>query len=219
MAKKPASSPQEVTRRLDLDPERARRADRPPYAIVDIGSNSVRLVVYDQLGRAPMPRFNEKSLCRLAEGLAETGAIAPDGFRRTIEAVRRFRGIAEAMGVARIDATGTEAIRRASNGPELAAAIAAESGLQVRILSGAEEARFAALGVISGFFRPVGTVADMGGGSVEVAEAIDDHVGDRWVSLPLGALPVEAMLSEGVPAAKRRIDEILHRSLPPTLAR
>ena len=219
MAKKPASSPQEVTRQLDLDPERARRADRPPYAIVDIGSNSVRLVVYDQLGRAPMPRFNEKSLCRLAEGLAETGAIAPDGFRRTIEAVRRFRGIAEAMGVARIDATGTEAIRRASNGPELAAAIAAESGLQVRILSGAEEARFAALGVISGFFRPVGTVADMGGGSVEVAEAIDDHVGDRSVSLPLGALPVEAMLTDGLGKAKRRIDEILRRGLPRALAR
>ena len=74
-------------RPLELNPERAKRDDRPPYAIVDIGSNSVRLVVYDQLGRAPMPRFNEKSLCRLAEGLAETGAIAPDGFRRAVEAV------------------------------------------------------------------------------------------------------------------------------------
>ena len=143
-------------RLLDLDPERVRRADRPPYAIVDIGSNSVRLLVYDQLGRAPMPRFNEKSLLRLGEGLAETGAIAPEGFRRTVEAVRRFRAIADAMGVARIDATATEAMRRASNGPALAAAIAAESGLKVRILTGEEEARYATLGVISGFFRPVG---------------------------------------------------------------
>jgi len=166
-----------------------------------------------------MPRFNEKSLCRLAEGLAESGAIAPDGFRRTVEAVRRFRAIAEAMGVARIDATGTEAIRRASNGPELAAAIKAESGLQVRILSGAEEARFATLGVISGFFRPVGTVGDMGGGSLEVAEAIDDRVGDFSVSLPLGALPVEAMLMDGLAKAKRRIDAILRRDLPRALAR
>ena len=219
MAREPASSSKEVTRPLDLDPVRVRRADRPPYAIVDIGSNSVRLVVYDQLGRAPMPRFNEKSLCRLAEGLAETGAIAPDGFRRTVEAVRRFRAIAEAMGVARIDATGTEAIRRASNGPELAAAIAAESGLLVRILTGAEEARFATLGVISGFFRPVGTVGDMGGGSLEVAEAIDDRVGDLSVSLPLGALPVEAMLTDGLVTAKRRIDEILRRDLPHALTR
>jgi exopolyphosphatase/guanosine-5'-triphosphate,3'-diphosphate pyrophosphatase len=219
MAKGSAESSDAAARPLDLNPERAKRDERPPYAIVDIGSNSVRLMVYDQLGRAPMPRFNEKSLCRLAEGLAETGAIAPDSFRRTVEAARRFRAIAEAMGVTRIDAVATEAMRRASNGSKLAAAIAAESGLNVRILSGAEEARFATLGVISGFFRPVGSVGDMGGGSLEVAEAIDDHVGDRWVSLPLGALPVEAMLSQGLSAAKRRVDDILGRSLPRALAR
>jgi exopolyphosphatase/guanosine-5'-triphosphate,3'-diphosphate pyrophosphatase len=218
MAKDRVQAPEEPLRPLDLDLERAKRVDRP-YGIVDIGSNSIRLLVYDQLGRAPMPRFNEKSLARLAEGLPETGKIAPDHFRRAIEAVRRFRAIAEAMGVVRIDAVATEAMRRASNGPKLAQTIEAESGLKVRILSGGEEARFATLGVISGFFRPVGSVGDMGGGSLEVAEAIDDHVGDRWVSLPLGALPVEAMLSEGVPAAKRRIDEILHRSLPRALAR
>jgi exopolyphosphatase/guanosine-5'-triphosphate,3'-diphosphate pyrophosphatase len=208
-----------VPRPLELNPERAGRGGRPPYAIVDIGSNSVRLVVYDQLGRAPLPRFNEKSLCRLGEGLAQTGAINSDGFRRTVESLRRFRAIADAMGVAKIDVTGTEAIRRASNGPALAAAILAESGLKVRILSGAEEARFAALGVISGFFRPIGTVGDMGGGSLEVAEALDDRVGDRWVSMPLGALPVEAMLAEGASEAKRRIDAVLQENLPPALDR
>jgi exopolyphosphatase / guanosine-5'-triphosphate,3'-diphosphate pyrophosphatase len=206
-------------RPLDLNPERAGRADRAPYAIVDIGSNSVRLVVYDQLGRAPLPRFNEKSLCRLGDGLAQTGAIAADGFRRTVDAVRRFRAIADAMGVIKIDAMGTEVIRRASNGPALSAAIAAESGLDVRILSGAEEARFSALGVISGFFRPVGTVGDMGGGSLEVAEALDDRVGDRWVSMPLGALPVEAMLADSLREAKRRVDAILEENLPTALGR
>ena len=210
---------EEPRRPLDLDPGRVLRADRPHYAIIDIGSNSVRLMVYDQLGRAPMPRFNEKSLCRLAEGLAQTGVIAPDGFHRTVEAMRRFRAIADAMGVSRLDVTATEAIRRAANGPALAARITAETGLDVRILSGAEEARYAALGVISGFFRPVGTVGDMGGGSLEVTEAIDDRVGENWVSLPLGALPVEAMLADGLSAAKRRIDEILRRSLDRTLAR
>jgi exopolyphosphatase / guanosine-5'-triphosphate,3'-diphosphate pyrophosphatase len=219
MAKARVQMSEEALRPLQLDIERAKRTDRAPYAIVDIGSNSIRLLVYDQLGRAPMPRFNEKSLCRLAEGLAETGAIAPDHFRRAVEAVRRFRAIADAMGVSRIDAVATEAIRRASNGPKLAAAIEAESGLKVRILSGGEEARFATLGVISGFFRPVGSVGDMGGGSLEVAEAIDDHVGDRWVSLPLGALPVESMMSQGLSTAKRQIDEILQRSLPQALSR
>src|SRR5216684_5244561 len=129
MSEDESAAEEAVVRPLDLNPERAGRADRAPYAIVDIGSNSVRLVVYDQLGRAPLPRFNEKSLCRLGEGLAQTGAIAVEGFRRTVEAVRRFRAIADAMGVTRIDATATEAIRRASNGRQLADAISAESGL------------------------------------------------------------------------------------------
>src|SRR5437868_14830023 len=98
-------------RPLDLSLGLADTIDRQPYAIVDIGSNSVRLVVYDQLGRAPLPRFNEKSLCRLGEGLAETGAIRADNFRRTIEATRRFAAIAEAMHVGELDVTATEAIR------------------------------------------------------------------------------------------------------------
>src|SRR5580698_7705294 len=135
MAKDNANSSKTASRPLDLNPERAGRADRAPYAIVDIGSNSVRLVVYDQLGRAPLPRFNEKSLCRLGEGLAQTGAIAEEGFRRTVEATRRFRAIVDAMGVERVDVTATEAIRRAANGSALAEAIKANSGFSVRILS------------------------------------------------------------------------------------
>ena len=205
-------------RPLDLNPERAGRTFRAPYGIVDIGSNSVRLVVYDQLSRAPLPRFNEKLLCRLGDGLAETGVINPEGFRRTVNALRRFRAVADAMGVVKLDVTGTEAIRIAKNGPELAEAIRAEAGLQVRILSGAEEAHYSALGVISGFFRPIGVVGDMGGGSLEVSEALDDKVGNRWVSLPLGALPVEKMLADGVQSAKRAIDAVLKERLPPTLA-
>jgi exopolyphosphatase/guanosine-5'-triphosphate,3'-diphosphate pyrophosphatase len=207
-----------AARTLELSPARAGRQSRTPHAIVDIGSNSVRIVIYDQLGRAPMPRFNEKSLCRLGEGLAQTGAIAAEPFRRAVEAIRRFRAIADAMGVTKIDVTGTEAIRRASNGGELAAAIRDQSGLEVRILSGAEEARFATLGVIAGFFRPVGLVGDMGGGSLELGEALDDRVGDRWVSLPLGALPVEAMLADGVASAKRQVDAMLRDKLPPGMA-
>ena len=86
-----------VSRPLELVPERVLRREQQHYAIVDIGSNSVRLVVYDQLGRAPFPRFNEKSLCRLAEGLDETGELPAEGFRRTVEAVRRFRPSPTAM--------------------------------------------------------------------------------------------------------------------------
>src|SRR5215813_3968962 len=202
-----------VARPLELVPERVMQQVRAPYAIVDIGSNSVRLVVYDQLGRAPFPRFNEKSLCRLADGLAETGMLAAEGFRCTVEATRRFRAIAEAMGVGRIDVLATEATRRASDGDRLVTAIAAQAGLEVRILSGGEEAHYAGLGVISGFYRPSGLVGDMGGGSLEVAEVRDDRVGERTVSLPLGALPVQAMLERSGAAARKEIDALLAEQL------
>ena len=201
---------------LDLAPVAEER--RAPFGIIDIGSNSVRLVVYDQLGRAPLPRFNEKSLCRLGEGLAETGAILPDNFRRTVEATRRFAAIAEAMHVCEIEVTATEAMRRATNGPALAQAITRETGLAVRVLAGAEEANYSTLGVISGFFKPHGAVGDMGGGSLEVALALGDRVGDVSVSLPLGALPVESMLARGREEARREIDEILRSDLPLSLA-
>jgi exopolyphosphatase/guanosine-5'-triphosphate,3'-diphosphate pyrophosphatase len=207
-----------IVRPLNLDAGLAGSVGEPHYAIVDIGSNSVRMVVYDQLGRAPLPRYVEKSLCRLGDGLTQTEAISAEGFRRTVEALRRFRAIADAMGVTRIDATATEAIRRATTGQQLVAAIREASGLEVRILQGVEEARFSALGVISGFFRPVGLVGDMGGGSLEVAEALDDHVGDHWTSLPLGALPVEALLLDGVSKAKLRIDRLMQDNLRSSLA-
>ncbi len=219
MRKRTHAADAAVPRPLELVPERATQRAPAHYAIVDIGSNSVRLVVYDQLGRAPFPRFNEKSLCRLGDGLAETGALAADGFRRTVEATRRFRAIAEAMGAVRIDALATEATRRASNGDRLVAAIAAEAGLKVRILSGAEEAHYAALGVVAGFYRPSGLVGDMGGGSLELAEVEDDRVGERSVSMPLGALPVQAMLEQSGAAARKEIDALLARDLPRALRR
>src|SRR5215470_9446342 len=211
--RKPRQASAAPVRPLELAPERV-AGRRRPYAIVDIGSNSVRLVVYDQLGRAPFPRFNEKSLCRLGDGLAETGALAAEGFQRTVEATRRFRAIAEVMGVCRIDAFATEATRRASNGARLVAAIAKEAGLKVRILSGREEAYYAALGVISGFYRPRGLVGDFGGGSLEIAEARDDRVGERSVSIPIGSLPVEAMMERSVRAAREEIDTLLAARLP-----
>jgi len=206
-------------RRLELDPARWIQADHTHYAVVDIGSNSVRLVVYDELSRAPFPRFNEKSLCGLGAGLDRTGALASEAVACTVQAVHRFCVIAAAMGVIRVEILATEAVRRATNGPDLVRAIQDRTGRTVRVLSGHEEARFATLGVISGFYRPMGLVGDLGGGSLEVAEALDDMVGDRSVSLPLGALPVAALMAEAGDNAKRRIDDILEGQLPPLLTR
>jgi exopolyphosphatase / guanosine-5'-triphosphate,3'-diphosphate pyrophosphatase len=184
---------------------------------VDIGSNSVRLVVYDALSRAPFPRFNEKSLCRLGEGLEETGRLSEQSFARTVDACRRFRAITEAMDVACTDVLATEAVRKAVNGEALVAAIGNAAGFEVRVLSGADEARFAGLGVISGFYRPTGLVGDMGGGSLEVGEVIDDRVGKRHVSLPLGALPVQAMLATENRGARHLVDGLLTERLPPAV--
>jgi exopolyphosphatase / guanosine-5'-triphosphate,3'-diphosphate pyrophosphatase len=207
----------DAVRPLELDATRADRRERPHHAVVDIGSNSVRLVVYDELGRAPFPRFNEKSLCRLGEGLEETGRLSDESFARAVQACRRFRAISDAMEVARTDVLATEAVRKATNSQALVAAIADAAGFEVRVLSGAEEARFAGLGVVSGFYRPTGLVGDMGGGSLEVIEALDDRVGGRHVSLPLGALPVQAMLAAGSRGARRRLDALLTERLPPAL--
>jgi len=203
--------------RLGLEPERFIGSGQPHYAVIDIGSNSVRLMVYDQLGRAPFPRFNEKSLCRLGAGLDETGALSAEAVAHTLRAIDRFCSIARAMDVARIDVLATEAVRRAANGGELIAAIRARNALTPRILTGEEEARFSALGVLSGFYRPNGLVGDLGGGSLEVAEILDDRVGERWASLPLGALPVGAMMERGFAAARKTIDEMLAERLPPLM--
>lgn len=187
------------------------------YAVIDVGSNSVRLVVYDHLGRAPLPRFNEKSLCGLGDGLAESGELAEDAIGKTLHALHRYAAVAEAMEVGRVDIIATEAVRRASNGSFLVQAIEESTGLKTHVLSGREEARFAALGVISGFHRPKGLVGDLGGGSLDLAEVTDDQVGERRISLPVGALPTTLAMADDPAAAKRAIDDLLVGHLNPLL--
>jgi exopolyphosphatase / guanosine-5'-triphosphate,3'-diphosphate pyrophosphatase len=177
------------------------------------------LVVYDRHSRAPLPRFNEKSLCRLADGLAETGELSEESCQRTLEAVRRFRAIADAMKVDRVDSIATEAVRRATNGARMLARIAKETGFNVQVLSGAEEARFASLGVLACFHQPEGVVGDMGGGSLEVSEISNQGVSEFSASMPLGALPVQALLAKSRVDAKQRIDAILAENLPHGLSR
>ncbi|MFT3973732.1 MAG: Ppx/GppA family phosphatase [Amaricoccus sp.] len=202
---------------IEIDTPRVLGRDQRHFGVIDIGSNSMRLVVYDDLSRAPFARFNEKSFVALGRGLGEDGRFTGEAMDRALRAVRRFNAIARAMGVERVDVLATEATRKALNGSDLVAAIEAETGLRPRVLSGDEEATYAATGVISGFFQPKGLAGDMGGGSLEVAEVLGDRVGERKVSMPLGALPAKALMAEGIDAAKARIDAILRDSLPPLL--
>jgi exopolyphosphatase/guanosine-5'-triphosphate,3'-diphosphate pyrophosphatase len=217
MARKPDRPQPSEPRVIEIDTRRVLSRRQRHFGVIDIGSNSIRLVVYDDLSRAPFPRYNEKSFCALGAGLAETGRLADAAMAHAIDAIGRFEAIARAMRVKRLHVLATEATRRATNGPDFVAAIRAATGLRVRVLDGSEEATFAALGVISGFFQPKGLTGDMGGGSLEVAEVLGDRVGERTASMPLGGLPVVSMLGEGLDAAKKRIDEILDAGLPPLL--
>ena len=111
-----------------------------PVAVVDIGSNSVRLVIYDTLSRAPFPRFNEKSLCGLGSELDTTGRLPEAGIVACVNAVHRYCVIARAMQAERIDLLATEAVRRADNAGELVDAIRARTGREVRIPAGFDAA-------------------------------------------------------------------------------
>lgn len=204
-------------RNVEIETARVLDRQQAHYGVIDIGSNSIRLVVYDDLARAPFPRFNEKSMVALGAGLGADGRFSDELIERALHAINRLSAIARAMQVDRIDILATEATRRASNGAALMIAIEKLTGLTPRILTGLEEAHFSAHGVISGFFQPKGMVGDIGGGSLEVAEVIKDTIGERMTSMPLGAFPVTARLEDGYASAKTWVDGILTECLPPLL--
>jgi exopolyphosphatase / guanosine-5'-triphosphate,3'-diphosphate pyrophosphatase len=158
-----------------------------PVAIVDVGSNSVRLVVYEGLSRSPRPIFNEKSLCALGKGVATTGKLPKTGVVRALAALRRFRVLSDIMGVKGLHVLATAAARDASNGAEFLAAAAAAIGAPVTLLSGGREAELSAYGVIAGITKPDGIAGDLGGGSLELIDVKGAHTG-KGLSLPLGGL-------------------------------
>ena len=201
-------------RTIEIDTERILQRERSHYGVIDIGSNSIRLVVYDDLSRSPFPRVNEKSFVALGDGLDESGGFAEATIGKALHVIARFAAISKAMEVPRVDVLATEATRKAANGADFVRAIQEKTGLKVRVLSGEEEANYTALGVLSGFFQPRGLVGDIGGGSLEVAQVAGDRVGDRSASMPLGALPVKAMLKDGIDSAKKKIDAVLESALP-----
>ncbi len=217
MATGNAQSTSTDPRTIEIDTLRILQRQQSHYGVIDVGSNSIRLVVYDDLSRSPFPRFNEKSLVALGGGLDEDGGFTISTITKALHVIVRFAAISRAMEVPRLDVLATEATRKATNGADFVRAIQERTGLNVRILSGEEEANYSALGVLSGFFQPKGLVGDIGGGSLEFAEVVGDRVGDRTASIPLGALPVKAMLQEGISSAKEKIDAILDGAMPPLL--
>src|ERR1700681_1946494 len=149
-----------------------------PVAVVDIGSNSVRLIVYEAAGRAPGPFFNEKVLCGLGRSIATTGKLAADAVARALRALRRFRALIEQLGVDHVEVIATAAAREAANGPEFIAQAERILGRAITVLSGTKEAELAALGVVSGIHAADGFAGDLGGGSLELIDVRGGRLSD-----------------------------------------
>ncbi|MGE3142424.1 MAG: Ppx/GppA family phosphatase [Hyphomonadaceae bacterium] len=146
-------------------------------AVIDVGSNSVRLVVYRIDGRAMTPTLNEKVMAGLGRGLNRTGRLSHEGAAAAQRALRRFAAIIADLGVRDVYAVATAAVREAEDGRAFADRVARETGFRLRILSGADEARLSALGVLAGEPEARGVVGDLGGSSLELIEIGDGLVG------------------------------------------
>lgn len=190
------------------DNHRRRTADAPVSAVIDIGSNSIRLVAFRGARRTPLVLFNEKVMAGLGRGVADRGRITAEGMETARAALARFKLLCDDMHVDRLHAFATAAVRDAANRDDFIEMARRKCGLDVKVLSGADEARFAALGVIAGIPDADGVVGDLGGGSLELIRVRKGKV-LRQISLPIGALKLDAARKSGPGAIQRLIRKAL----------
>jgi exopolyphosphatase/guanosine-5'-triphosphate,3'-diphosphate pyrophosphatase len=191
-------------------PKAESAAGPPRTGIIDIGSNSIRLVVYQGPARLPATLFNEKVMAGLGRGLAETGELAPGALALATEALERFAALAREMEVESLRTVATAAVRDAANGQVLLDA-AARIGLPVELLSGEQEAIAAGMGVLSAIPDADGIVGDLGGGSLELVRVKKGEIRDR-ASFPLGVLRVAALRAKGKGAIDRRVTKLIDQA-------
>lgn len=177
--------PASAERRQPFAPGQPEAKER--FAVIDIGSNSVRLVVFERVSRAPLVQFNEKVLCGLGRAVRSTGRLAEDSVNKALASIERFRCLCTQMGVTQASVIATAAAREASNGPEFLSHVHDIMGVKPELLSGEREAELSALGVICGLHDPNGVAGDLGGGSLELVSLAkgDAAAGE---SLRLGGL-------------------------------
>lgn len=168
---------------------------RPARAVIDIGSNTVRLVIYGGPQRAPIVLHNEKVTARLGRGLAEKGCLSRKSVVTALAALARFRALLDLQGLEQVEVVATAAVRDARDGRQFLEQVAA-LGFRPSLLSGQEEAEFSAHGVMAAFPGAQGIVADLGGGSLELID-IDQCSCRHGVSLPLGTLCLAQLRERG----------------------
>ncbi len=174
---------------------------REPVAIIDIGSNSVRLVIYEGLSRSPAVLFNEKVLCGLGQGVAQTGKLDEKASKRALVAIKRFNHLSTQVGVSDLHILATAAVREADNGTEFITNVEKICGAYVQLLSGDKEAYYAGLGASSGFYAPDGIVGDLGGGSMELISTSSKE-GDG-LTTPLGGLRLQETSKGNISDARK----------------
>ncbi|MEJ2624177.1 MAG: exopolyphosphatase [Pseudolabrys sp.] len=177
-------------------------------AVIDIGSNSVRLVIYEGLTRAPTPIFNEKVLAGLGRQVQSTGLLAPEAIATAVAALKRFRALCDTLRVRRIWAIATAACRDAENGADFIAEAERICGTEIEVLSGTREATLTALGVVSGIHKPDGIVGDLGGGSLELIDVHGARV-RHGLTLPLGGLALQDIAGKSLKKAERFVAKTL----------
>ena len=155
-------------------------------AIIDIGSNAVRLVVYDGFNRAPTIIHRERTICNLGADMATTGCLNPDSVKKAMNFLRRFSGLLTAMKISNVRTVATSAVRDATNGRKFVDAVQKEFGLTISVIDGDEEARLSALGVLANGFGGNGLIGDYGGGSLELI-VLKNGIVQHKASLPLGS--------------------------------
>ena len=160
--------------------------------VVDVGSNSVRMVVFDGAARSPAYYYNEKLMCGLGAGVRETGKLNPTGRKRALNAIIRFQGVAKSLGIEPLSAVATAAVREAEDGPDFKRDVLEATGLDLQIINGPEEARLSAQGVLLGWPGSYGLVCDIGGASMELATIGDGNVG-KCVTSELGPLRLKGI--------------------------
>jgi exopolyphosphatase/guanosine-5'-triphosphate,3'-diphosphate pyrophosphatase len=180
----------------------------PPVAVIDIGSNSVRLVVYEGLARTQTPIFNEKVLAGLGREVLTTGLLAADVVEKALAALERFRALCDAMGVGKVWAIATAACRDADNGPAFIERASKACRVPVTVLSGRREAELAALGIVSGLHKPDGIVGDLGGGSLELTD-VHGHRLKSGITLPLGGLALQDLSEKSLDKAEKIVRQTL----------
>lgn len=182
-----------------------------PFGIIDIGSNTIRLVIFDGLSRSPLILYTEKANCELARGLDKAGNLKPDKILVALANLERFSALLDTVGVETVKVMATSAVRLAQNGPAFAQKAEALLGHPVHIIPGEEEARYSALGVIAGFIEASGFVGDIGGGSLELAKVHQGKIGPS-TTLTLGHQRL-ATLAESAPEGAQSIKTLIQEEL------